>query len=288
MRSRIGYADALKILGAGDSKTLNALDSLLGAGILATAAAGQPGALALLGVRDELLKLARKLMRNIGERVRGARGKSRTELLEAAHVVLVVSAYFETLHTASLPVDPARLELTAADKLALAGGPAAAESAGLVQEIQQVRLPLPAPHRPYEQVVYEIALSYREFSHRLIEFIKGLHVWDGLDETRHAQLAQELLTEVPQAAARRYEDDFRRLATECEEFRTWIFLTDAAASRTAIARLGGEVTAGLAGLEALLKEMSAGSEAAEWPRRLAGTYRAQLDRPIAEIAPGRP
>ena len=286
MRSRVGYADALKVLGAGDSKVLSALDSLLGAGILGTAAAGQPWVLALLGVRDELLKLSRKLMRNVGERVRGARGMSRTELLEAAHAVLVVSAYFEALSRASLPVDPASLKLTAADRLALAGGPVAAKSARLVQEIQQVRLPLPAPHRPYEQVVDEIRDSYFGFSHRLTEFIEGLQVWDGLDETHQSQLAEALLTDVPLAAARRYEDDFRRLASECEEFRTWIFLSDAAASREAIARLGGDVTAGLAGLEALLQGMSAGGQAAEWPRRLVHSYRAQLDRPIAEIAPG--
>lgn len=49
MRGQIGYADALKILGAGHGRTLNTINRLLGGAILATTAAtGQIGLLALL------------------------------------------------------------------------------------------------------------------------------------------------------------------------------------------------------------------------------------------------
>ena len=120
MSSRIGYADALKILGADDQKALKVVDAALGGAILATTAAtGQLGILALLDARDELLRYGRKLLDAAGQRVRGAVNKDRANLLAAAHTVLVIDAYYETLKSTSLPIDMADLKLTAEGKLIL-------------------------------------------------------------------------------------------------------------------------------------------------------------------------
>jgi hypothetical protein len=98
MQGDLDYADALKILGEGNYKTLDALDRILGGAILVTSATtGQIGFLGLLGARDELTRNGRKLLARIGQRVRGATGKGRTDLLIAAHAVVAVNGFFEAL-----------------------------------------------------------------------------------------------------------------------------------------------------------------------------------------------
>lgn len=122
MGREISYADALKILGSGESKVLSAINILLGGAIFgATVATGQLELLALLHARDELLEQSGRLLANLGQRVRGAKGKSRTDLLVAAHAVVAVNAYFKAMQGLDLPVDISRLELTHTDQLALAG-----------------------------------------------------------------------------------------------------------------------------------------------------------------------
>src|ERR1700722_4538602 len=276
MRGRIGYADALKILGVGHSKTLGVINRLLGGAILAgTAVTGQLELLTLLHAREELIGESEKLLTKFGQRVRGAPGKSRTDLLVAAHGLLAINAYFEALAEAELPINLGQLELTTADQMALAGGPKQAESHKLVEALLQTPVPLPTPARPFEQTLIEMKIRYLEISRRLREFTQGLAIWDRLDETRRSGLCDGLLDDVPTIAVRRYEETFRRLALDCAEFSIWMSMTDSQATRTA-----------LAGLQQILEGLSARRPAGEWPTRLARTYQAKLDEPIAETSPG--
>ena len=95
-RRKLRYIDAVRILGGGDNKVVKAAEALLGAAILSTATV-VPGALGLLGVRNEMVKLAEKLLGGLGRRVRGVHGHSHTELLLAAHTVIVLTAYIDAL-----------------------------------------------------------------------------------------------------------------------------------------------------------------------------------------------
>jgi hypothetical protein len=97
---KLTYVDALKILGSGDSKALNVLDVILGGAILAGAAAtASIVPLALLDARSELIKYGRRVLADIGQRRRGVKGRDRTELLFSAHVVLVITSYFEVVES---------------------------------------------------------------------------------------------------------------------------------------------------------------------------------------------
>lgn len=105
MARQLTYQDALRILGTGDSRTLKAIDKLLGGAILAaTAATGHLEIAALLHMRDQLIAGSQKLLADFGGRVRGARGRSRTELLVAAHAVIAINAYFDSFKVAELPM----------------------------------------------------------------------------------------------------------------------------------------------------------------------------------------
>ena len=287
MQGDLDYADALKILGEGNYKTLETLDGILGGAIIVTSAAtGQIGFLGLLEARDELIRHGRKLLARIGQRVRGATGKGRTDLLIAAHAVVAVNGFFEALKSVKLPIDWQSLKLSGAEKLMFAGASSSDESAKLVDAILRLPVPAPTPSKPYEAVVDEIRLWYLAMSQRMLDFMKGLAVWESLDERKQSTLENSLLVEVPSTAALRYEESFRKLTVACPEFKMWIYLTDSAASRTAIETLGGNIEIGLAGLQKILEGLAAGRQSAEWPVQLSRAYRAQLDRPIAETSPG--
>lgn len=283
MRARIGYAEALKILGENQSKTLKLIDSLLGGAILVSAAVGGLGPLALFEARDELIKQSEKLLANFGQRVRGANGKGRTDLLVAAHAMVAVNAYFEALRDAQLPLDLAQLELTAEERLALAGV-SAQRPRDLVKALIQAPLPLPTSYRPYEQTVRDMCDEYQALSKRLLDFVQGLAVWDRLGQIRQSELDNVMRIKVPTLATARYEEGFRRLSQDCLEFSIWMNLTDNAASRQMMAEIGDKLDTGLAGLQRLLEALASNRQALEWPNQLARVYRAHLERPIAEAS----
>jgi len=286
MRGRITYIDALKILGVGNKKTLGVIDRLLGAGILAVAAVGQPGVLALLSVRDELVSLSQPLLSGLGQRVRGASGKNRSDLLAAAHAVVAMNAYFGALSRIRLPFESSALKLTPEDELALAGGPRRAESGKLVDALLRTPLPLPTSYRPYEQTVLDMRVSYTQISERLIKFVEGLALWDTLDETKRHALRVTLLRQLPDNAIESYDEKFRQLATDCPEFYLWIYLKENAANRVIISEIDAKLETGLVGLRQLLDDLKANHPPARWPETLVRAYRAQLQQPIAETSPG--
>ena len=113
MARTLAYRDAVRLLG-GDPPALVALDRALG-GALALATGGvSDSVLSVVDAQGRVIRLGRDLVRGLRDQVRGARRVDRTQRLEAAHVVLAVTAYFEALAAAPLPFDPGELKLTQA------------------------------------------------------------------------------------------------------------------------------------------------------------------------------
>src|SRR5689334_7031595 len=97
----LGYADAVRLLGGKDNRIVTALDKITG-GILLGAAVGVPALLGWFEARAEFARLSQDLVRLFSERRTGLSRYSRTERLEAAHSVLVVSAFFQAFAQADL------------------------------------------------------------------------------------------------------------------------------------------------------------------------------------------
>jgi hypothetical protein len=91
------YADAVKLLGGNDSKTVAALDKLAGGLLLAASAGGSGLALGLFGVKGELSRLSMALVSRLSNKLRGLSRFARTERLAAAQALLVVVAFFDAL-----------------------------------------------------------------------------------------------------------------------------------------------------------------------------------------------
>ncbi|HEX4702540.1 MAG TPA: hypothetical protein VH352_10470, partial [Pseudonocardiaceae bacterium] len=118
---------------------MDKLDRLLGGIILTSAVVTGPASWALIDPKGESLPLMRTLLDRAKRRVLGTSGYERHELFAAAHTVLAVSSFFDTVET-TLGPNRALLKFADEDKLRLAG---TQEAYGIVGKLLELRIPLP-------------------------------------------------------------------------------------------------------------------------------------------------
>jgi hypothetical protein len=202
----------------------------------------------------------------------------RSERLAAAHAVIVLTAYFESLREASLPFDVKELKLSKAEQVAVATGGAAGTASlrTLADALLRTDVPMPAPQRPYELTLETLSGFYEHLSDEVCRFVTGLVLWDRLIDTGRQRFRDTVCRDVPVRAVARYEELFRRLATDFPEVALWANLVDHQATRAEIRR----VNIGLAGVETVLAAISAGRVPDERRLALARAYQAALHRPI--------
>lgn len=274
----LSYADAVRLMGGRDSRTVAALDRLTGGLLLAGTAVGAGFALSLFEAKGELALMSNELVRGLGQRLRGLDRFSRSERLAAAHSVVALTAYFEVLAATSLPFEIGELELTKAEQAVLATGqtPGSKRLGALAAGLLQAEVPIPAPERPYEVTIEAMWVFYGNLSAALTRFVSGLAVWERLDETHRKQFIETLAREVPGWAVARYEELFRELAAEFPEVAFWANLVDHQATRDEVRRLA----TGMAGLEQTLANFTAGRVSDDRRLGLSRAYRAALQRPV--------
>lgn len=274
----LSYQDAVRLLGASQGRTVEALDRLTGGLLLATSATGVGLLSSLFDVRGELARLSADLVRGVSEQARGLARFDRSERLAAAHAVVVLSAYFEILSETDLPCDARELELTRAEQAALAGSDSVAgrRLGSLAAGLLQAEVPMPVPQRPYEVTLQALSEFYQRLSGEVTRFVSGLVVWDSLDDTRRERFAQTLSNDLPGRAVTRYEELFRQLALDCPEVAFWANLVDHRATRAHLRT----VSAGLEGLQEVLAQIAQRRPADAWITALARAHAAVLDRPI--------
>jgi hypothetical protein len=267
------YVDALKILGDRQSRLVNLLDGVMSAGLAAWAATAwtmgtdASAPMNLFDLKDEVVRFGHESVRRVSERRSGLSRYDRTQRLAAAHAVLVVSSYFETLDRTELPIKPERLSPSAGERLTHGGSPPKGY-VDLIDGLLSDRLPLPEPHVPYSRTREAIEAVYDLMSRRLATLIRAAPDWDAL-AGRERNRVLETVRGMPPQALSAYDTAFRRLATDNREFEVWASFTEAAG-----------LSAGLSEVGRLLAEM-AGRRAGDRPRsHLIRTYRAALADPV--------
>jgi hypothetical protein len=224
-RKPLSYADAVKLLG-GTSPVLGALGKLAGVVGLTTAAAGGVDvALNLLGLRDEAVQLGQDAVVALRNRVMKLNRFKRSELIEAAHAVLVVSSFFEALDDLDAELrttlNTASMELTRAEQAQLAVGWNPLSGRAGLAEIAGF-LVAPAVLPGLDDAGFPLHAFYGELAIRVLAFAKGSAAWDSLNETDQERFGR---TAVVQALAgraiSRYEEQLTRLAGEFPEFAFW-------------------------------------------------------------------
>ncbi|MFD5697246.1 NACHT domain-containing protein [Streptomyces lasiicapitis] len=236
-----------------------ALDRALG-GALNLATGGLSGSvLGMFDARGRVLGLGRDAWRGLGDRLGRSDGRvERARVLEAAHTVIVVLAFFDALEKVGLPFSREEVELTRREQFIVASGGPPSED-GFTGGAAHVDAPRPAPHLPYEVHVTELRGWYEHLASRMLDFLQGLAVWERLDEVARGEAAHTVRTTVPRLAVQEYEALYARLVLEAPEFGLWASRVEHQATRAELRRA-------LVGLETLL------------------TASAALHRPPADVA----
>ncbi|MDN3351556.1 hypothetical protein [Actinomadura sp. DC4] len=273
MSESLTYVDALKILGDRQSRLVGLLDGVMSAGLATWAAtawtmgADSSAPMNLFDLKDEVVRFGHESVRRVSERRSGLSRYDRTQRLAAAHAVLVVSSYFETIDRTDLPLVPERLASSAGEKLTHGGSPPKGY-VDLIDGLLSDRLPLPEPHVPYARTREAIEAVYDLMSRRLTTLIRAAPAWESLAGRERTRVL-DLVRKMPPQALSAYDDAFRRLATDNREFEVWASFTEAAG-----------LSSGLAEVGRLLGEM-AGQRVGDRPRsHLIRTYRAALADPV--------
>lgn len=245
------YADAVKLLGAGENRLLGALDRLAGGALLGGATFGLSELLGWFDAKADFVRTAHELLVKAGERRSGLSRYGRTERLQAAHTVIVVVAFFEALP--ELPRTWRRALALSRERQLTAVG---------VDHLFTGRWPLPSAAAPYEEYLTSLRRAYEVMAHDFTEYLTGLELW-------YERWRAPRMTGVPDRAVAAYQELLRQLAGEYPELRFWFQVEDAVAARAALARL-----------EADLGRLLVGGDPDARRRELAHGYRAVLERPV--------
>ncbi|MEU4526556.1 hypothetical protein AB0F52_48515 [Amycolatopsis sp. NPDC024027] len=268
MSKALSYVDAVRVLdGGAPNKVVAALDHLTGGALLALTATGSTLALSLFDAKSEFFRLTNELVSRLTTQLRGTGRMERGEQLTAAHSAIVVASFFDAVAAVRLPFNVDDLEFTPSDRLTTA--------------LLRTPAPVLAPHRPYEQSIEALALYYDDTAGKVLEFLTGLAVWDGLDDRDKGAVKRLMLGEVTAKAVTKYEDMFRRLATDFPEVAFWANLVDHQATRAEIRQL----RAGLAGVTQALSKIASGRVPDDRRLRLARFHEAVLYRPLLPATP---
>lgn len=279
-RRLLTFADALVLLGA-EPPRMAVLDRALG-GALNLATGGVSGTvIGMADARGRILGLGRDAVRGVGARLNGAGDRAeRTELLRAAHTVIVVVAFFEALEELELPFTLAEVELSRAEQLALAraDSEAAPDSSDLVALLLAADLPCPAPHIAYGTLKAELAVAYTRYAGRFVKFLQGLALWEVLGPSERGTAHKALLDLLPRAAVNRYDSRYVELAKDAPEFAFWV-------THLAGQALHADVGRALSGVETLLRRTAeALRPPADVASALARAHRAALTHPVLDAA----
>ncbi|MFC9004796.1 hypothetical protein ACFV2I_36395 [Streptomyces microflavus] len=246
-RRPLAFADALVLLGA-EPPRLAALDRALG-GALNLATAGVSGT--VIGMADangRLLGLGRDAIRGVGARLDRTQGRAeRTDVLRAAHTVIVVVAFFEAMEELELPFTLSEVRLTRDEQLGLAQTESGSttQPSDLVSLLLATDLPCPAPHIPAPALTAMLLASYADYARRFCDFLEGLALWEHMDALRRLRAHAALMDDLPHASLDRYQSLYIELAKEAPEFGFWVTHVAQQAIHTDIGRA-------LSGIETLL------------------------------------
>ncbi|NUR93139.1 MAG: AAA domain-containing protein, partial [Nonomuraea sp.] len=270
----------MKVLGGGN--VLRKLDRLLG-GLLLTAT-GPAGELVagLFDVEGELSRLSGQLGSALQERFSGLGRYQRTQRIAAAHAVIVVTAFFDTVKQGEGHFGPGKLRMLKSEQVIVAGAPSplGTRLGDLVEQLLHVKIPCPGPTQPYEQVEQALDEYYRLLSQRLLAFLGGLHMWESMTEARRERAQRWLTDTVPTESRRQYAELFHRLATEVPEIAYWSARVDHQATRAVIGSLDG----GLRDLRRMLESVVSGAVPTGIRESLSQHYRMALNQPIISNA----
>ncbi|NGY63626.1 hypothetical protein G7043_32375 [Lentzea sp. NEAU-D13] len=222
--TRLTYRDAVKILGAGQSPLVSALDKMFG-GLLLGATPLAPDLLSLFDAKSELVRLTYELVAKGIDRRHRLGQFDRIQRLHAARGVLMVVAYFEALEDADLPfrLDDARI--SRAEAVGLATDAFEGRTlADVATSLLDTDLPLLGVQAASVDAQEQLGRFYEKLHVNVTRFLQGLSLWEDLGLIKQLDTV-EALDRVAPKALRLFESSIYRLGGECPEFAIWLTLS---------------------------------------------------------------
>lgn len=259
----VSYRDVAILLGGKENKLIAALDKVT-SGLLLGGVFKFEDLLSWFDAKTDFVRLSHELLGSLSENRRSLRRFSRTQRIEAAHTVIVMTAFFEALGEFDLPLT---LKLKADQQQDLFGAEIQTIGWWLIDSSV-----LPDPTQPYATNTGRVASRYADMCTRLGVLVEALWAWNQLGEVHREKLSAQLRI-LPERAFARYQDLFRRLVADYPEVACWSNLIEHEATRH-------EMRASLTGLEQMLADIAAGRSPERRRTALARAYRALLAEPV--------
>jgi hypothetical protein len=290
-RKLLGYDDAVKILG-GECKIITSLSTLAGAAITVASMAGAPAALGLLPLRDEITRLSQESIKALRSKLGTSSRFKRSELLEAAHAILVVGSFFNALDDLDgelgSALNSASLELTRSEQAALATNSEVGVS-GLANLARELISPdqIPGLNAGLVNHGFELSSFYFALAQKVVKFAAGTSAWDARDETTRDRWLFALNDILPQRALTRYEEQLTQLSGEFPEFAFWAHRVGVQVILEAVnvtEKKSNELRNTLQAAAQLLATAAHGPNPDKVRAELIARYRDQIAKPVAGVA----
>lgn len=283
-REKLSYSEAIKIVAKDDEKIAR-IDRVLGGVILGAAPFTGGLTLALIDPKTELIALLRQATGNAAGRIKGQAGRTHYELLEAAHTVLGLSAFFDAFRD---EVGPRYRELQITEKekgeLASRLGNEGSTADSLSNEIARASLPLPSPVRGFAENVGLIREKYSDLGEATLRFVEKLLAWPRVFPEYNSNRFREA---VVSRALSLYRDRYTRLATDIPELAFWAATDEHAATRAEVRQVALQIertqemnTDTLLALEERLASTVAARQVQDVERKLAAASSSILTKPL--------
>jgi hypothetical protein len=298
MRERISFEEAVRILRPTEPGYFAVIDHSLTLAIFAAVPAAGTVALGLFDAKNDVLRLVKDLWRSTSGEIRAAERGNRFDMLAAAHAVLVMTAFLDSVaeYGQIKKLRPGKTRPPWA-----AGEPQTEAAKEFTQRLWSEGIPLPAFNADYFRFDYQLTDYYSRTASRLKAYLRTTPLWDRMPENDQISLTQAARTAhlpggLPKRAVERYQGYRARLAAEAPEFAYWSNLWNHMETRKdlremveaeVIGRLQqilDEIKAsrtGLSGLPALVGTVDGPAPDRRW-QELAQIYGDQFNRPIIE------
>jgi hypothetical protein len=244
--SPLTYPGALALLGGQSPAALRLLERVAGAGILLGAIVFPP-ALGLVDGKQEAGRLLGELAGPAIARLRGTQGRSRHELITAAHTTIVLATLFDALRAVIGPAYES-LKFSDREKLQLSQAPGEiVTQAAWIDQLTAAQIPLPSPELGFEENLTEqLAPRAAELAGAAVAFFEGLRAWNRLGIG-----SADIVARTTARWRVLYRDAYLRLGADVPEFFVWASLGEHAATREELRRANAR----------LLEVLDRGSEA---------------------------
>ncbi|SFR06898.1 hypothetical protein SAMN04488564_1021102 [Lentzea waywayandensis] len=220
------YEGALRVLGKYDRPWLDAADTFLGVGILVGGAI-EPDVFSLVDPKNEATACLRKIFDGVTDKLTGLAGRSRHDLIAAAHTIIAVTSVFDAYRD-ELGEDFDKFKITDREKFRIFGTepPDRKKESASLPVLASMPVAIPSATRGfYENLNGDLGTFFDQAVQEVHAFINELA--DVPKRVGEPDFATAVYARVRQT----YADHYVELGATIPEFQMWAMLGEHAATR---------------------------------------------------------